>query len=106
MLLQNDGARRNTIPLLGWALLSLASSGCDVVVRTGLSEAEANQLVVALDRAALIAHKRAAAAAAAGPSNLYEVAVASSEATRAMRLLEAQGLPRPLQPGFEALFRE
>jgi type III secretion protein J len=98
-------ARRTTIALLGWALLPLGSSACDVVVRTGLSEAEANQLVVALDQAALVATKRAATGSG-DPSDRYAVTVASSEATQAMRLLEAQGLPRAVQPGFDALFRE
>jgi type III secretion protein J len=105
MPLRNERARRAALPLLGGALLSLASGACNVVVRTSLSEAEANQLVVALDRAALVASKRAATGSG-GPEGLYEVTVASSDATQAMRLLEAQGLPRPVQPGFDALFRE
>jgi type III secretion protein J len=75
------------------------------VVRTGLNEVEANQVVVALDRAELAARKRTATGSG-GPSDLYEVTVASSEATQAMRLLEEQGLPRPVPPGFDALFRD
>jgi type III secretion protein J len=103
--LQKDRARHSAVALLGWALLLLPSSACEVVVRTGLSEAEANQLVVALDRAAVVASKRAATGGG-DRSDRYEVAVASSEATHAMRLLEAQGLPKPSQPGFDALFAE
>jgi type III secretion protein J len=88
-------------PALCIVAASLALFGCKVSVRSGLSEVEANQIVVALDRAAVVAHKRAVTG---GGEPSYQVDVATADAIRALRVLDAQRLPKAVQPGFEELY--
>jgi type III secretion protein J len=66
-----------------------------------LSEVDANQIVLALDRAAIAATKSKASGAA---DSRYEVDVAATDGVRALRVLEAQRLPQRAQPGVEALY--
>jgi type III secretion protein J len=82
------------------ALALLLVAGCNASVRSQLSEAQANQLVVALDAAAIAARK------VAGPNTetySYRVEVASGELNAALRVLQQQGLPSPEPPAIEAL---
>jgi type III secretion protein J len=75
-------------------------AGCNASVRSQLSEAQANQLIVALDAAAIAAHK------VEGPNaeaDGYRVEVAAGELNAALRVLQQQGLPAPEPPGIEAM---
>jgi type III secretion protein J len=87
--------------LLGAAVaIALLLAGCNAVVRGQLSEAQANQVVVALDGASIAAHK------VAGPNSEgrgYRVEVAAGELNAALRVLQQQGLPAPETPGLEAM---
>lgn len=84
------------------ALLVLGAVACKTPVRSGLSESDANEVVVALDRAAIEADKQLEN----GAEQRYAVTVASADGVRALRLLEAEQLPRAKQPGFETLYGE
>ena len=84
-------------------LMTVLIGACQVTVRSGLSEAEANQIVVALDRAAVSATKTATPG---GGSANYQVDVTTADTAMAMRVLETERLPRERQPGFEQLFGE
>jgi type III secretion protein J len=72
-------------------------------VRSRLSEEDANQIVLALDRAAVVATKSSAPGA---EQHGYAIEVAASEVARALRVLEAQRLPQAVQPGVQALYDE
>jgi type III secretion protein J len=88
------------VPSFLGALALLLVAGCNATVRSQLSEGQANQLVVALDAAAIAAHK------VAGPNadaHGYRVDVAAGELNAALRVLQQQGLPAPEPPAIEAL---
>ncbi|MFI5305987.1 MAG: hypothetical protein ACHQ53_01465 [Polyangiales bacterium] len=86
--------------MLGVALLA---TGCTSTVRGGLGEADANQIVVALDRAAIAATKREEPG---GGHDHFTVEVAAGDLARALAVLDAQKLPRSEAPGFEALYEK
>lgn len=77
------------------ALSVLFLTGCQEEVYHGLTERQANQIVVALEQNGIQADK------AADPSGEQEwiVTVPSGEKVRAWQLLEAKGLPRPKVEG-------
>ena len=77
-------------------------AGCDAVVRSELSEAQANQIVVALDSAAIAGRKVAASGAQA---RSYRVEVAANELNAALRVLERQGLPAAEAPSTAELLQ-
>jgi type III secretion protein J len=82
--------------------LLLLAAGCDAVVRDKLSEAQANQIVVALDAASIAGRK------VAGPNrdgSGYRVEVAASELNAALRVLQQQGLPAPDAPDLDRLLQ-
>ena len=79
----------------------VALAGCRTTVRSGLGEAEANQIVVALDRAAIGAAK----ASEPGGRGRYRVEVDSADATRALSVLESARLPKRAEPGFDELYQ-
>jgi type III secretion protein J len=81
---------------------SLMLAACKTAVRAGLSEREANQLIVALDRASIAASKEPES----GARDRFRVDVAAADATHAIALLEAQGLPKREPPGFDQLYRD
>src|SRR5262249_27458329 len=83
-------------------VLSLALGACKTAVRTGLSEREANQLIVALDAAAIGASKETDT----GARDRYRVEVMNTDAARAIALLEAQHLPSRAEPGLDALYQD
>ncbi len=86
--------------LLGGALLGACSKA---VVRQGLTEQEANQIVVALDRSAIAASKVAQPGAGSGA---FGVEVAAGDVASALALIEARRLPEAPESGFDALYRE
>jgi type III secretion protein J len=93
------------MPVRGQALAiaaSLVLVACRTAVLAGLDEREANQLVAALDAAAIGASKEPEG----GARDRYTVEVTSSDAARAIALIEAQRLPHREASGVDALYRE
>jgi type III secretion protein J len=82
-------------------ILALALAGCarEELVH-GLDEAQANQVVVALDEGGVRADKRRED----GTDATWRVEVAPGDAARAQRLLAERELPRPRPPGFAEVF--
>ena len=72
-------------------LVLLVATGCQQEVYHGLSERQANQLVVALEQHGIRADK----AADGSEEESWMVTVPSGEKVRAWKLLEQKGLPRP-----------
>ena len=87
------------LPLL---LAALLLAGCDAVVRSQLSEAQANQIVVALDAASIAGRK---VGSAGGDGRGYRVEVAAGELTAALRVLQQQSLPAPDAPDLDRLLQ-
>jgi type III secretion protein J len=94
------GAKR--VALLG-GLALLCQVGCKTSIRGGLSERDANQIVVALDRVAIAATK---VAESSGSADRFQIEVTSSDVARALAVLEARKLPKAPPPGFAELYRE
>lgn len=89
---------RRTLPLL---VLAAALSGCGgEELLHGLDEAQANELLVALDEAGIPASKRRED----GADAQWTVSVAGRESARAHRVLAERELPRPRPPGFGEVF--
>jgi len=89
---------------IGRALLALACcalTGCSAVVRSGLSEHEADALLLALDDNAIAAGKERARG-----NGGYEVQVARAELTRALRIARDTGALQAQQPAFADLYAE
>lgn len=80
----------------------LIASGCDSVVRGGLSEAQANQVLVALDQAAISGRKQNEPAAG---DPRYRVEVPSAELTAALRVLQERNLPVAEPPSSDQLLQ-
>lgn len=70
--------------------LALTLAGCEVELLSGLSESEANEIVALLLDAGVPAEKRKA------KDDSVTVLVEEDHFSQAVRLLRAQGLPRPL----------
>ena len=75
--------------------LPLLAAGCTVPVAGALDDGEANQIVVALDRASVDAVKEADPTA----EGRWRVAVARDDVPRALATLRDEELPRPSPPG-------
>lgn len=80
----------------------LALSACNSTLRSDLSEFEANQLVVALDSAAIAAQK----VPQSGAHDRYRVEVPSAASARALALIDAQHLPKRAAPGLDELYAD
>ena len=89
---------RERLPIL-LALVALAGCGREEVVH-GLEEAQANEVVVALDERGVGAEKRREE----GTEERWAVAVATASAARAQRILAERELPRPRPDGFREVF--
>lgn len=87
----------------GWALVVIAA-GCESPVATGLTERQANEVVVALDAAGIGASKAGEGTTSDTPT--FRVNVGSGDQGRALRVLSAQELPREKQPGLGEAFAE
>src|SRR4051794_3284567 len=86
-----------------WIAACLAVCACNkTTLRSNLSELEANQIVVALDSAAISASKTAQT----GSRDYYQVEVATSAAANALAVLETQRLPKRAAPGFDDLYED
>jgi type III secretion protein J len=89
---------RRALPLL---VLVVTLSGCgDEELLHGLDEAQANEILVALDEGGLAATKRREE----GADAQWTVSVSGRDAARAHRLLAERELPRPRPPGFGEVF--
>jgi type III secretion protein J len=82
---------------------ALAAPACKSTLRGGLSEHEANQITLALDRAQITAVK--VPTQARGTAQ-YEIHVARADIGAALGVLEREQLPRPASPGFAELYAE
>ena len=81
------------------AVATLFVLGCSAAIQHGLDEAAANEVVVSLARAGIVASKRRA------EDGAFTVSVASSEAVGAMELLRSLGLPRGRLPGLHDMYK-
>lgn len=98
----------STFFLLAALLLITACSQNQVIVNN-IDERQANEIVVFLASYGIKAEKVAyssSAAAASGPSNLWNIAVAPQKTTEAMAILNRVGLPRRQGTGLLNLFGE
>ncbi|WP_242340350.1 MULTISPECIES: secretion protein [Anaeromyxobacter] len=89
---------RRALPLLALATL-LAGCGDDELLH-GLEEAQANEILVALDEGGLSATK----AREEGSEGRWTVSVSGRDAARAHRILAERELPRPRPAGFGEVF--
>lgn len=80
----------------------LALAGCRAAIESGLPEAQANEVLVALDRHGIHAVKETEQGGAGAGS--YRVLVASDEVAEALAVLRAEELPRTPEPGLHELF--
>jgi type III secretion protein J len=83
------------------ALLAILCAACRSPLVGGLSEQQANEIVVALDVAAIPAAKMATNG---GSPTGFRIEVAGSDVARALRVLHDSKLPSAPMPGFEALY--
>lgn len=85
-----------------WGVLgSVALAGCMEPVRSGLSEAQANDIVVALDAVSIAATR--VVDRTSGGAGRYRVEVPTDDTAHALRVLAAT-LPAPPQPGFDEVY--
>ncbi|MBX3250036.1 MAG: secretion protein [Myxococcales bacterium] len=95
------GARlpRGVARAVAWALALTAALGCEATLEAGLSEGEANQMIVALHAQGVGATKESE-----GPEGRYRVRVTNDDVARALDVLRDEGLPRRDAPGFAEVF--
>jgi type III secretion protein J len=91
--------RDRALLLLLLALLSLTACARDELAH-GLEEAQANQVLVALDEGGIRGEKRPDERG----EGVWRVDVAGADAARAQRILAERELPRPRAPGFGEVF--
>ncbi|MFU8806297.1 MAG: hypothetical protein ACNA8W_20975 [Bradymonadaceae bacterium] len=77
-------------------LFCLFCLGCTETIYHGLSEREANEMVVVLEQHAIEAHKGRDSSG----DDVWVVSVATGARVEAWRVLEIEGLPRPAAGGF------
>lgn len=89
---------KSLIVLFFFAIIAFAMTGCESkkTIVNGLDEREANEILVLLARESIPAYKLKEAEGGGGGSKvtLWDIAVDSQDATRAMAILSANGLPR------------
>src|SRR5690349_10882542 len=86
------------------SLIALLTSACDARLASSLTEAQANELVAALDSHGIGAEK--SASSGSGQEAAFDVAVQRGELAEALTVLEARGLPRREEPGIAETYRE
>lgn len=88
--------------MLSMALAAALSSGCSATLESELPEAQANEIVVALDRHGIRAVKESDRTAGRAPT--YSVRVAADDIAASLSILEAEHLPRRAMPGLADVF--
>ena len=88
---------------LSIALVVAATCGCQAELAGGLSENDANAMIVALDRAGISASKHAEAGS---EPPAYVVSVGPDDVADALAVVRAEGLPRAIEPGVVEVFGE
>ena len=83
---------------------ALLLAGCQSTIASGLDEAQANRIVVALDSHGIGADKSRVAAGTDEPR--WEIDVATDDVGRALAILRAADLPRAAEPGIGDVFGE
>jgi type III secretion protein J len=83
-------------------VLAVAVEGCRTAIESGLSEEEANRVLVALDRHGIHAVKEAEAGG--GEEAKYAIRVASDDVATALAVLRAENLPDRPEPGLREIF--
>jgi len=84
------------------ALSALVLAGCQSEIQHGLTESEANDIVVLLERNHITAHKDKEEG---GREVTWKIAVPKAHMANAMFLLKESELPRPKNPGLEIFNR-
>jgi type III secretion protein J len=82
------------------------AAGCDARLAGDLTEAQANEVVVALHARGIAADKEPAAGPAARDGGRFEVEVSRGELGRGLAILAAEGLPRQEERGIAESFEE
>lgn len=82
--------------------LASALASCSATLESELPEAQANEIVVALDRHGIHAMKEADRTA--GRAQTYSVRVAADDVAASLSILEAEHLPRRTVPGLADVF--
>lgn len=85
-----------------WLMLAVALLGCEAAVESGLEEAEANAIVVALHEVQIGARKEPDP----GGEERYRVLVPTDDVGAALERMREEGLPRPQTAGFDEMFGE
>jgi type III secretion protein J len=92
---------RRLVALAVLALVTVGAAGCGVGLLHGLDEAQANEVVAALDRAGIAADK-----AGDDAQGRWKVVVPRGEMARAVAVLEARSLPRRPVKGVAEAFAD
>jgi type III secretion protein J len=87
---------------LSSVVLGVLASGCQSTLESGLPEAQANEIVVALDRHGVHAVKEADRSS--GNTDTFSVTVASDDVATALTILDAEHLPRHETTGLSEVF--
>ena len=83
--------------------IALLAAGCQATLQSGLEEAQANEVVVALERQGIAASKEPEGT---GDDVRFQVHVAADEVGRALTVLREAELPRESEPGLAQVFGE
>jgi type III secretion protein J len=96
--------RRDTLSILPWFFaLSFAVMGCSMPIQGGLSEREANDIIVLLSKATPAIHATKQKNAE-GRVPTWDIIVPSSDGPRAIGILQANNLPRKKDKGFDEIY--
>jgi type III secretion protein J len=99
--MSNWGAPWARVGLLAWGLLW---AGCETTIQSGLSEGQANEVLVALQQGGIGADKDRDEGRRGAPS--WRVTVPSDDTAQALEVLRAHNLPRAAAPGLHEVFGE
>ncbi len=100
--MNDNGGRIGRGALVGVVLATMLAAGCESAVQGGLTETEANRIVVALQAERIGARKEPEAGG--GQEATWQVVVPADEVGVALQVLRANNLPRQEDPGFEEVF--
>lgn len=84
--------------------LAIGACGCQAAIESGLPEAQANRVLVALDQHGI--HGVKEPERAAGERATYSVVVAPEDVAAALAVLRAEDLPSEPEPGLQEMFGE